>query len=234
MSAPSRLARRDLDLHGAGGAVDRARRARHLALEGLAAQLGLGDDDLLPRLDQLRVRLRHVDVDAQRIHLGQHEQRLAAARRSGRRCRPLRRVITPANGAVTRLKPSIWRSRSTLASAAARLAPAWAAALRFSSSSCCETTSACAGLPALGGAPRQREAGGRLLARGDRLRQLLVDLGRLDLGEQLALLDRAPMSWSSASGSRWRGPRSATAVRPAACRAAPGSGRCRPTWRRWS
>ena len=52
-----------------------------------------------------------------------------------------RRVITPENGAVTRVKPCIWRSRSTLASAAARLAFAWAAALRFSSSSCCETTS---------------------------------------------------------------------------------------------
>jgi hypothetical protein len=69
-----------------------------------------------------------------------------------------------------------------------RLAPA---ALRFSSSSCCETTSRLPKrLPALGRALRERQARRRLLARGDRLRQLLVDLGRLDLGEQLALLDR--------------------------------------------
>src|SRR5205085_10076994 len=46
-------------------------------------------------------------------------------------------------------------------------------------------------LPALEGARRERQARGRLLTGGDRLRELLVDLGRLDVGEELALLHAA-------------------------------------------
>jgi hypothetical protein len=53
----------------------------------------------------------------------------------------LRLVMTPSNGAVMRVKPCSWRSRCTLASAAARFAVACVRPLRRSSSSCCETTS---------------------------------------------------------------------------------------------
>ena len=212
------------------GAVDRARRARHLAGEGLAAQLGLGHDDLLPRLDQLRIRLRHVDVDPQRIHLGQHEQRLAAA-------------VDQVAG-VDRAPRDHARERCGDAGEALHLAQPLdvgvgggevgvglgGGAALLVELLLRDDVALAQGLPALGGALRQREAGRRLLAGGDRLRQLLVDLRRLDLGEQLALLDRgADVPASSASGSRWRGRRSATAARPAACRAGPGSGRCRST-----
>ena len=47
------------------------------------------------------------------------------------------------------------------------------------------------GFPALHAARRQRQARCRLLARGDRLRQLLVDLRSFELGQQFAFFDAA-------------------------------------------
>ena len=73
----------DFQLQRAGGGVDGAGGARHRALELLAGQFGLRDGDAVAGLDALGVSLRHVDVDAQRVDLGQAEQRAAGAAVAG-------------------------------------------------------------------------------------------------------------------------------------------------------
>ena len=188
---PSLVGQRDLDLHRPRRRVDRRRGARHRAGERPAAQLRLRDDHLLPRPDELRVRLRHVDVDAQRIHLGQHEQRPAAridqvadvdvAPRddAGERRRDAREALQlaqPLDVGVGRGEVGRGLARAAAPLVELLLRDDVLLAQRF---------------PALDRALRQRQARRRLLARRLRLRQLLVDLGRLDLGQQLALLDMA-------------------------------------------
>src|SRR5581483_6090277 len=183
-----------LDLHGARLRVDRARGAHDLALEVLAAQLLLRDGDLLARLHQMGVGLRHVHVHAQGIGLRQDEERAAGA---AARVDQIADVdVAPGDDAGERrhyalealelAQPLDVGVRGGEVRLGLRVAAFLLIELLLR-----HRVALAQRLPALVRAAREREARGGLLARGDRLRELLVDLRRLDLGEELALLHAA-------------------------------------------
>ena len=150
--------------------------------------------DLLPGLHELRVRLRHVDVDAQRVGLREHEQRAAGAAAGIDQVADV--DVAPRDDAGERrddalealqlAQPLDVRVGGGEVGARLRVAAAPLVELLLR-----DRVLLAQRLPALDRALRERQARRRLLARGDGLRQLLVDLGRLDLGEQLAFLDAA-------------------------------------------
>jgi hypothetical protein len=157
--------------------VDRAGGAGDLALEALAAQLGLRHDDRLAGLDELRRRLRHVDVDPQRVGLRQQEQRAPGA--------GVDEVadvdVAPRDDAVERRDDALESFHLLQAlhvgvgggEVGLRLLRAAAALVELLLR---DDVLLAQRLPARDRAARERQARRRLVARRDRLRELLVDL----------------------------------------------------------
>ncbi len=156
-----------------------------------------------PGLDQLRIRLRHVDVDAQRVGLRQHEQRGRLPPPASIRSptSTLRRVMTPANGATTRLKPCELAQALHVGvgrgQVGARLREAAAPLVELLLR---DDVLLAQRLPALDRALRQLEARPRSAARAATACDSCWSIsGDLDLGQQLALLRRGcRCPWSSA------------------------------------
>ena len=99
----------------------------------------------------------------------------------------LRAVTTPSNGAVMRLKSASASSRSTLAWAALRQRRLGGEVAGLLVAVCLETALAAAQrLPALGGDGGQRLGWPGPWRGGPGLQELLVEVGRVDLGQQLA------------------------------------------------
>ena len=225
------VGQRDLDLHRARRGVDRGRGARDLAAKRLAAQLGLRDDDLLAGLHELRVGLRHVDVDAQRIGLREHEQRAAGAAAGVDQVADV--DVAPRDHAGERrddaleafelaqpLDVGVGRGevRARLREAAAALVELLLRdrvllAQRLPSARSCSSRARGSRRPAGARRPPATAAG---RSRASRSRRAARPSRRGC---------RCPCA--SASGSRSRAPRSAPARSPAACRAARASGRAR-------
>ena len=135
----------------------------------------------------------------------------------------LRAVMTPVKGATTRLNDSSSRSRDTLAAAESAAAFFAAASPAFSSASCLETDSVASNPCQRTLVLLDRASLARAVARSAcAWRQLLVDLGRVDFGQQLALghlrSDVGAPFFQIAAGARIDG---RLHDRPARCPAAP-------------